>query len=138
MNRDVLDEAVKQLIQDVVQIQVGMTDVPDVKPTLPYAILMQSSSPIPEGSYADPEDMPYFDYVIKSVGRDHRETERTSSTVKGALVGRNGHGFSHDLVAEGFNVADRKTVSDGSVIKATGPTLFEKNDIYRICVTAGP
>jgi hypothetical protein len=133
VNRDVLDDAVRTALQTIqnegpVAIEVGESDVPSTHPALPYLILFQSPSPRPEGSMADREDMPYYDYRIKSVGRNHKETERLASQAKEVM--RFG-----SITATGFEIVSCHTISDGVVSRSMGPNLFEKDDVYRICVT---
>lgn len=138
INRDVLDEALQgQLAADIllvggVPIQVGLSDVPSPTPTVPYLIMNWSPSPPPEGSLKDNEDMPYFDYMIKSVGKDHKETARTSSRVKGSMKG-----MRKTLSVSGAVIISTRLISLGIISPAMGPTLFEVNDIYRICLTDG-
>lgn len=130
--RDKMDIALRELLLSR-PIQVGMSDTPAVSPTVPYLILYQSPSPHPEGDFMNPESLRTWDYLVKSVGKDHRETAATQSWVREAIVGRDADGnYKKPLVANGFNIIERCTVSEGAILKSAGPNLFEVNDIYRL------
>lgn len=139
--RDELDMEVKAKLSANINgpagqpIMVGLSDVPAKVPDVPYLILSQSPSPQGSGSMADPYDMRYFDYLIKSVGRDHQETTRVSGDVLNVMVRRDVGGTYLVPFVSGFQVIYRMLLSEGIVVRAQGPTLFEKNDVYRICVT---
>lgn len=130
MDRDVLDEAIQAQLAADTELQVGLSDVPAEVPDIPYYILNHSPSPPPEGSMADKEDMPYYDYMLKSVGRDNKETARTSSRGRRSLR-------SHYPAVAGGVIIEIRTISLGVISRAMGPSLFEVNDIYRICVSEG-
>lgn len=142
MNQDLLDVSIKDVLtsnirqDDGMEIEVGLSDVPALHPVVPYIILFQSPSPKPAGSFMDPEDMRCYDYLVKSVGRNHQETTRVSSQAREVMVGRNEAGFVCTILISGYVILNRETVSAGQVIKSNGPNLFERNDIYRIHATA--
>ncbi len=133
-HRDTFDMVLQARLAEVLDIQVGLSDVPSETPEVPYLVLEWSPSPGPEGSYANPEDMPYWDYLIKSVGRNHRETARTASRSHFFMVGRGNSGYAYEITVAGLIIVRRETISTGMIIKAPSPELFEVNDIYRICV----
>ena len=140
IKRDVLDLAVVSAISSHLSLQVGVSDVPSDTPNIPYVIVFQSPSPgyttYEYGGWSDPEDMPCFDFLIKSVGRDHRETARTQSRVRDVMVARTpgGDGYTYPIIASGLIIIERATISPGAIVAAAGPSLFEVGDIYRVKV----
>lgn len=143
IERDKLDEAVRDAIALYAELQVGLSDVPSSTPSIPYVILYQSPSPGTreyDGSWEDPNDMPCYDYLAKCVGRDHRETSRTSSLVRAVFLTRGSvqNGYSYPFLVDGgvLNIVERASVSAGAIVPSDGPELFEVNDIYRLKVTA--
>ena len=136
IDRDKFDESLKVEIEDETGFSVGLSDVPDKTPEIPYYILSWSPAPKPSGSMADPEDMIYFDYSVKSIGRNHKETARAASKLRSAFVGRGDDSkYLRSLDTESVAVVIRETISLGMIVRSNAPELFEVNDIYRICVT---
>ena len=133
MNRDLLDDAVRNMLAAELDVEVGLSDTPSTGPTVPYIIVFQSPSPKPKGDYAHPESIKDMRYLIKSVGRNHKETARTSSRAALAMTGPGGDWESAPaIVAVGFSIIERCLVSSGAIVRAEGPSLFETNDIYKI------
>lgn len=134
--RDLIDLEIKRVLHIATMYEVGLSDVPSERPTTPYLIINWSPSPRPEGSMGNPQDMPYYDYVIKSVGRDHRETARASAMTWEAMTAQYGSGaYLYEFLVEGVTFVSRSMLTQGVIVRSEGPDLFEVNDIYRICLT---
>lgn len=143
IDRSKLDLSIQTRLHGHLDLQVGMSDVPILGATetlkIPYLILYYSPGPglrEYDGSFADPNDMPCFDYLVKTVGRNHQETSATAARVRGVFLNRGSgpNGYMHGFYC-GLNVIDREPVSTGVIVPADAPSLFECNDIYRVRVT---
>ncbi len=138
MKRHNVDSALRDMLASVTTKNIGMSQVPAALTVgEPYAILYQSPSPGVgeyDGSWADPEDCRRFDFLVKSVGRSHRQAAWMSTAVNEAIMVRSHNGWVNALSPSGLNVIDRSTVSMGAIVR-TGEDLFEVNDIYRLKVT---
>jgi len=129
--RDKFDVALKGFYETTLTVLVGLSDVPSISPGSRYIILNQSPSPRPYGDLQQPESIRCWDYLIKSVGLDHRATAALSSQVRQVTTERDDTGYLFDLTVVGFTIIDRSTISEGAIVRAAGPNLFEVNDIYR-------
>ena len=138
MRRDKIDSAVRDAVEDHTGKPTGLSQPPSREPDMNvgYVIIYQSPSPPPEGSWKDPEECKYFDYLIKSVGRSHRQVAWIQGAVQDAMTGRDtGGGYMKDITISGFKVIDRRTVSGGGIIQSD-EHVFEGSDIYRLKVMA--
>lgn len=129
MKRHLLDEAIRLLLSTVTGKEVGLSEMPQAVPTLPYAILYPLFSGPASGSFGDPQEMRDFRYQVTCVGKDPKQAGWMSSVVEEAMTAYGGTGHLHPLVATGFYIMFRHSEGLGGIM-STGKDLYQSTDTY--------
>ena len=135
--RDVLDEAVKDLLEAQMPsrtgVWVGISDPPSRTPEMPYLVLYPMMSSPTEGDLKDGEDQRDYIYQISCIGTTPQQTTWCSSKAQNIITGRpaSASGYLHTLPVAGTDITFRVSDNLGAVHRS-GDRLYKVDDVYRI------
>lgn len=120
--------------------EVGIGDVPDGTPHIPYVVFTPITTSAGQGSHADPEEMRDYVFQLLGVGRAPAQARYVSDRCQQLLLGRDANYnylVSMTTPAEVPDVVrgSRRSDSFGAIVK-TGDRLFQVVDTYRLKLEA--
>lgn len=133
-SRDEINVAVVDMLETATGKQIGLCEIP-MEPSMPYAILYPMSTGPDEGSWGVPNEDRTFNFQVKCVGADARQTGWMSSKVCAVMTDRTGTDYTEPLIITGAAVHWRATEALGAIVPS-GENLYEANDLYQIRIGA--
>jgi hypothetical protein len=132
MDLPVFEKGLTQWLIDNTGRPIGLADLPELYPNIPYGVLTPINSPRGEGSWADPEEMQDYVFQVLSAGKTPEQTRWMASKVRTALVARALNGYATPMVLAGAEVLWRMSDGLGGIVKTD--KLFQIVDTYRVKV----
>lgn len=132
MDQQRLMEVMKTTIEgdSGTEIQVGISDLPNESPTLPYCILDGLGVREFEGQYNTPEDTGTWTVQVRTLGETTEQVGRVQSAVRALMLGRTGSGWANSLAVEGEEPQGRMADSLGAIVQAD-TELWQSTDRYQ-------
>lgn len=132
---DVFEDSLVAWFKRVTGRPVGLADLPEETPNMPYIVLTPIILGRGEGTWADPECMRDYVFQILSVGKSPRQTRWMAERARQMWAGRraDGNHLTEMVGIEGATVlpGSRQSDSLGAVLKAPEGKLFQIIDTYR-------
>lgn len=137
MDLHLFEEAFTSFLGTATERPLGLAEIPEKNPNLPYGILYPINSPRGYGDYINPESMREYVFQITCVGKTPKQARWYSDKMKNVIIGVNANGddvFPMPVMG-GVTVCPGCRQSDalGAIVK-TGDALYQIADTYRIKV----
>jgi hypothetical protein len=132
MDLTVFEKNLTQWMASTTGRPIGLADIPELNPNIPYGILTPITSPRGDGSMANPQDMADYVFQVLCAGKTPEQTRWMSDKVRAAVTDPGAGGYAVPMVGLGLDVLWRLVDGVGGIVKTD--KLFQIVDTYRVKV----
>lgn len=146
---DVMEMVLTDWLANATTRPIGLGDLPEKQPHIPYAVITPLIMPRGYGTEADPECIRDYVFQVLSIGKTPRQARWMAEMVRRSLIGRDAAGarlfvepYLRDTSPTSTTVGEGATLLSGSIqsdslgplIRDPDGQLFQIPDTYRMKV----